>query len=244
MRPPTRRAMCFASLALLACSPAAVAAETVDIQLVLAVDRSISVDGTELALQRRGLAAAFRDPGVIEAIRANGRGVAVSVVLWGGAGEQETVVGWARLTSAETATRFADAIDTALQRAAPWRGKTALGDALRFALHSLADSPYAGALQKIDVSGDGRANEGIKPEPVRDAAVLAGVTVNGLAIVNDDPYLDAYYRAHVVGGPGAFVMVADDYQDFVEAIRRKLLRELTPAPVAGLSSYPQMAFGL
>ena len=90
-----------------------------------------------------------------------------------------------------------------------------------------------GARRKIDVSGDGHANEGLKPDRVRDYAVLSGVTVNGLAIINDEPYLEEYYREHVIGGSGAFVMVAADYPDFVEAIRRKLLRELTPVEVAG-----------
>ena len=87
--------------------------------------------------------------------------------------------------------------------------------------------------RKIDVSGDGHANEGFKPERVRDFAVLSGVTVNGLAIINDEPYLEDYYRRHVIGGSGAFVMVAADYEDFVAAIRRKLLRELSPVETAG-----------
>ena len=86
--------------------------------------------------------------------------------------------------------------------------------------------------RKIDVSGDGHANEGLRPERVRDFAVSSGITINGLAIINDEPYLEEYYRRHVIGGPGAFVLVAADYHDFVEAIRRKLLRELTSAETA------------
>jgi hypothetical protein len=227
------RAGSFGCLVLFVYVSAAAAAEAVDIELVLAVDRSISVDGPELDLQRQGLAAAFRDPAVIEAIRLNSQGVAVSVMLWAGVDQHETVVDWSRLTDAGTAARFADAIDAALRLGPTFGGKTALGDALWFALRSLAGNRYDGALRKVDVSGDGRANEGLRPEPVRDAAVLSGVTINGLAIINDDQNLEEYYRTHVIGGPGAFVMVAADYADFVEAIRRKLLRELTPAPIAG-----------
>jgi hypothetical protein len=105
---------------------------------------------------------------------------------------------------------------------------------LYFALRALDANPYDGLRRKIDVSGDGRANEGFKPERVRDFAVLSGVTVNGLAILNDEPYLEEYYRAHLIGGPGAFAMAAADYRDFVLAIRRKLLRELTPVETAGI----------
>ena len=99
--------------------------------------------------------------------------------------------------------------------------------------HRRIANDYLGAQRKIDVSGDGHVKEGLKPNRVRDYAVLSGITINGLAIINDEPYLEQYYREQVIGGPGAFVMVAADYKDFVEAIRRKLLRELTPVEVAG-----------
>lgn len=227
----TARTWVLVLLALLA-SGSKAGAEPVDIELVLAVDVSISVDGSELDLQRQGLAAAFRDPAVAAAIAANAQGVAVSVVLWAGAEQQETVVDWALLTDAATSARFADAIDTALAVDPDLAGKTAIGDALYFALKSLDANGWDGVRRKIDVSGDGHANEGFKPEPVRDFAVLSSVTINGLAIVNDEPYLEQYYRDYVIGGPGAFVIVAADYQDFVEAIRRKLLQELLPAPTA------------
>lgn len=221
--------------ALLASGGSAAAGEPVDIEIVLAVDASISVDGTELDLQRQGFAAAFRDPAVVDAIRANAQGVAVSLVLWAGAEQQRTVLGWTLLTDAASSLRFADAVDAALRVDPGFQGKTAIGDAMYFALRSLDANAYAGGRRKIDLSGDGHANEGFKPEPVRDFAVLSGVTVNGLAIINDEPYLEEYYRTHVVGGPGAFVVVAADYQAFVDAIRRKLLQELTPAPTAGVA---------
>lgn len=220
---------------------AAVAAEPVDIELMLAVDVSISVDDSELALQRQGLAAAFRDPAVIEAIRANAQGVAVAVMLWAGSDQQRTVVDWTRVSDAASATRLADAIETALAADPMLVGKTAIGDALYVALHSLDSNRFDGVRRKIDLSGDGHANEGFRPERVRDFAVASGVTVNGLAIINDEPYLEEYFRTHVIGGPGAFVLVAADYSAFVEAIRRKLLQELTPAPTASLTR-PMPAF--
>jgi hypothetical protein len=105
------------------------------------------------------------------------------------------------------------------------------------ALQSLDANRFSGLRRKIDVSGDGRANEGFRPARVRDFAVLSGVTVNGLAIINDEPYLEDYYHREVIGGPGAFVMVANDYLDFVEAIRLKLLRELTPVETAGTEGW-------
>lgn len=151
MRSLWYRAGPLGCLALLACGPS-MAAEAVDIELVLAVDGSISIDEAELGLQRQGLAAAFRDPAVVAAIAANPRGVAVSLVLWAGAGQHETVAGWARLTDGATAARFADAVDAALRPGSTLGGKTAIGDALRFALRSLAGNPYEGALRKIDVS--------------------------------------------------------------------------------------------
>ncbi len=210
----------------------AVAQELIDIELVLAVDMSISVDGGELDLQRQGFAAAFRDPAVIEAIRANAQGVAVSLVLWAGAEQQRTAVDWHHLNDADTSLAFAATIDRALRIDPEFFGKTAIGSAMYFALHALDANAYSGVRRKIDISGDGHANEGFKPEPVRDFAVLSGVTVNGLAIINDEPYLEEYCRTHVIGGPGAFVMVAGDYEDFVEAIRLKLLQELIPGPTA------------
>ena len=211
------------------------AVEPVDIELALAADVSISVDGSELDLQRQGLAAAFRDPEIIDAIVGNAAGVAVMLMVWAGIDQQQVAVDWAHLTDASSTLAFADAIDRALAVDPELQGKTALGNALFVAMKSLDANAFLGARRKIDVSGDGHANEGLKPDRVRDYAVLSGVTINGLAIINDEPYLEQYYREHVIGGPGAFVMVAADYPDFVEAIRRKLLRELTPVEVAGRS---------
>ena len=208
---------------------AARAGEPVDIELVLAVDVSSSVDGAELALQRAGLAAAFRDPELIDAITALPRGVAVALVVW--AGVQETAVAWRRLTDRASAEDFAARVEAALPAAFGAGGNTAIGDALIRSLEELAGNGFDGRA-KIDVSGDGRSNSGASPSQVRDGAVRAGVTINGLAILNEQPNLAEFYRMNVIGGPGAFVMTADDYHDFGEALRRKLIRELAPGPVA------------
>ena len=225
-------ASALGGLALGAAPDRAVAGQPVDLELVLAVDLSISVDGGEFVLQRQGYVEAFRDPAVVAAVGANPRGVAVAVVLWAGAEQQRTAVDWHWLTDAASCLDFAAAIEAALQVDPDYFGKTAIGDALYFALRELDANGYSGFRRKVDLSGDGKANEGFKPERVRDFAVQSGVTVNGLAILNDEPYLEQYYRTHVIGGPDAFVLVAADYEDFVEAIRRKLLRELSPVETA------------
>ena len=213
-------------------APAVGAQEAVDIELVLAVDVSISVDGDELALQREGLSASFRDPRIIDAIRGNAAGVAVMVMVWAGTDQQLVVVDWRHLSDAATSLAFADAIDAALATDPELQGKTAIGNALYTAVQSLERNAYRGARRKVDVSGDGHANEGFKPVMVRDYAVALGITVNGLAILNDEPYLEQYYREQVIGGPGAFVMTAADYASFAEALRRKLLQEVSPGPTA------------
>ncbi len=218
---------------LLGLAGSAAAEEPVDIELALAVDVSISVDGAELALQRQGFSAAFRDPEIIDAIAGNAAGVAVMVMVWAGTDQQLIAVDWRHLTDAASSRAFADAIDAALAIDPELQGKTAIGNALYSAIRGIGDNAYLGARRKIDLSGDGHANEGFKPDRVRDFAVLSGITVNGLAILNDEPYLEQYYREHVIGGPGAFVMTAAAYTDFVEAIRRKLLRELSPVEVSG-----------
>ena len=106
------------------------------------------------------------------------------------------------------------------------------GEALRFATGLLAYGPFQGARRIIDVSGDGPSNAGGEPDPMRDAAALAGLTINGLAILRENPGLDRYYAEHVIGGADAFVMIAQDYDDFARAIRQKLLREIRGAPLA------------
>ena len=178
----------------------------VDLELVLAIDSSGSVDFGESELQMGGIANALRDPEVIEAIEgAAPNGVAVAVIEWSGPGQQLVGVDWTRITDAGTAAALAARIE-AMGRGLI--GETAIGEALRFASDLLAYGPFQGARRIIDVSGDGPSNAGGEPEPMRDAAALAGVTINGLAILRENPGLDRYYAEHVIGGPDAFVMIA------------------------------------
>jgi hypothetical protein len=202
----------------------------VDLELVLAIDSSGSVDFGEFDLQAAGIARALRDPEVIEALQgAAPNGVAVAVIEWSGPGQHLLAVDWTRITDARSAAALAARVD-AMGRSLI--GETAIADALRFASERLADNPFQGARRIIDVSGDGPSNAGGEPDPIRDAAAFAGITINGLAILNENPTLDRYYAEHVSGGPDAFVVTARTYDDFARAIRLKLLREIQGAPLA------------
>ncbi len=203
---------------------------TVELELALAVDVSGSVDHTEFALQVQGLSVAFRHPSVAAAIEATGpAGIAVAVVQWSCPGRQARVVDWTWLRSAADARRLAGRIAAMGRRFA---GETSIEFALRFAMRELAANDYNARRSVIDISGDGRSHQGDDTAGVRDRVVAAGITINGLAILNEAPDLDSYYREAVVGGPGSFLMIADDYQDFVTAIRRKLVREIGGPAIA------------
>jgi hypothetical protein len=209
----------------------------VELELVLAVDTSASVDATEFDLQMRGLATAFRDPGIVATIRrAAPGGIAVSLVQWGGPLSQRLSVGWAHVDDAASAERFAARVEAA--RRAYVVEPTAIAHALNFAMELFAENGFAGRRRVIDVSGDGPNNYGYHPDAMRDWAVNAGITVNGLAVLGEHDDLEPYYRDHVIGGPGAFLVRAADYGDFARAIRLKLMREIEGAPLA-LATPPQ-----
>lgn len=203
----------------------------VEIELVLAVDVSGSVDGSEQELQQTGLESAFRAPEVIDAIRALPNGLAVAVVAWAGAGQERTVVDWCHLTDGRSADAFAGRIAAAFPVEFEYAHKTAIGDALSWSMAALNGNGFDGRA-KIDVSGDGHNSDGAYPHEVRAAVVAAGVTINGLAILDEEPELADYYRRNVIGGPGAFVMSVGSFDDFAVAFRLKLLRELAPGPTA------------
>ena len=152
-------------------------------------------------------------------------------MAFAGAGQTRTVVGWRRLTDRQTIDDLAERIAAAFPVEFAYAHKTAIGDAVSWSMGELASNGFAGRAD-IDVSGDGMSSDGEYPGPARDRAVAAGITINGLAILNEEPYLAEYYRRTVIGGPGAFVMSATGYESFAEAIRLKLLHELVPGPVA------------
>jgi hypothetical protein len=209
---------------------AAVAQIAVDLELVLAIDTSGSVDTFEFNLQTGCIAAAFRDPEVHAALRAYAtRGVAVAAVQWSSRRQQAVAVDWMVVSGEGSAVTFAERLERSGRLIL---GETAIADALGFSIDMLMSNPFVGDRQVIDVSGDGPTNSGGDPDPVRDAAAALGITINGLAILNEVWDLDRYYREHVSGGPGAFVLAAKDYRDFGRAIRLKLLREIQGAGLA------------
>ena len=192
------------------------------------------MDADEQARQREGFALAFRAPAVIDAIRRGAVGrIAVAYVEWAGAADQRVVVPWTVLDAPETIRAFADRIAAApLHRAQ----RTSISGAIDFAARYFAQSGVAATRRVVDVSGDGANNQGRPVTQARDAAVAAGITLNGLPLMLKAPGtfdiegLDAYYRDCVIGGPGAFVVPARDRAQFQEAIRTKILREGAALP--------------
>ncbi len=224
-------ALAFAGLLAAGGQPRAQQGRVVDLELVLAVDASSSVSDEEFDLQMKGLADAFRHEAVLAAIRATGDlGIAVTLIQWSDNLSQSTAVDWVRIDSAESAAAFGAAIERSPRFLVG--GSTAIGGALKFALRQMERNGFQGRRKVIDLSGDGRTNQGPPPDAVRDQAVASGVTINALAILNEDLYVDRYYRRSVVGGTGAFVLTASDYVDFANSILLKLIREIAGAPIA------------
>jgi hypothetical protein len=197
--------------------------DAVDVAIVLAIDVSASVDFDEFALMVGGLSDALRNPDLEGAILAGPRqAIALAALFW--SESQAVAAPWMRVHGRGPADAFAAQLDMAPRQ--PLAGATALGEGIAAALRLLAACPADSRRQVIDVSGDGRSNRGRPPGQLRDLAVAAGVSVNGLAVLNEEHDLLDYYAAEVAGGPGAFVIHANDYAAFGEAMRRKLLREL------------------
>jgi hypothetical protein len=200
------------------------AAQPVDLALVLAVDVSRSVDDEEYRIQKDGYADAFASRAVIEAIESGATGaVAVTYVEWSGNGRQRQLVPWTVISGPASAAAFAEAV-----RAAPraFADFTAVGSAIDFAATLFDQHGFETTRQVIDVSGDGISNAGRSTGEARDRAVAAGITINALAILNEQWHLDGWYRDHVIGGFGSFVMPANDFNDFRLAIIAKLVREI------------------
>jgi hypothetical protein len=203
------------------------AADTpVDLELVLSADVSRSIDEQEFILQRRGYAEAFRDRRVIEAIRSGGmRRIAVTFVEWAAASMQQIVIDWTLIDSAESANAFADKLES-LPRAFYYGGGTAVAEALYFSAKLFDDNGFEAERRVIDMSGDGRTRNGMPAAPARDHVVAQGIVINGLPIMNAEPMLDVFYEREVIGGPGAFSLPAEGFEDFANAVRSKLIREI------------------
>jgi hypothetical protein len=200
-----------------------------DLALVLAVDASASVTYDEFGLIAGGMAAAFRDPTIIAGLIGGPAKTSLcSLLLWSSAGAQEVIANWTQISSPADAHAFADTVDNMprLVRA----GQTAIGEALLAALTLLSHLPDLPSRKMVNVIGDGRSNDGIAPGPIRDRMTAAGITINGLCILHEEPDLLTSYTNEVIGGPGAFAEVCPDYPAFAAAMHRKLARELT-API-------------
>ncbi len=227
-----RRSLLSSGAALAAARPARAQAEPVDVLLVLAVDVSRSVDEEEARLQREGYREALTDARVMEAI---GRGmigaVGIAYVEWAGIEYQRLVLPWTRIATRRDAELWAAALAEAPRSSLSW---TSISGAIDFSRRVLAEAPFEGTRRVIDVSGDGMNNSGRPTELARDEAVAEGIVINGLPIVNDRPTfgrmppipVDQYYERNVIGGPGAFLIVAEDFSVFASAVRRKLIREI------------------
>jgi hypothetical protein len=221
----------FAALAALTLAPFAPAqSNRVDLELVLAIDSSNSVDEKEYALQMQGFASAFTHPSVLDALRSyNTNGIAVTLVQWAGAKSHEQVIGWTLIRTPQDAAAFAQKL---LEAPRAVTGPTAPGDAITFAAGLIEFNAWDGKRRVIDVSGDGRPNEGEAPPYARARALKLGMVINGLVILNEEPDLERYYRYGIVGGKGAFLEVAKDFESFEEAIRRKLRQEISGVPIS------------
>jgi uncharacterized protein DUF1194 len=224
---PTRRTVAAGALAtLLARSGTAKpAAEDLDLLLVLAVDASGSVDMRRFELQKRGYAAAFRNPRVLAAIRSGAaQAIAVTMHQWTGPRLQVHVVPWMVVRDVASAEALAAAIDGSQRQL--FGGGTSISGAIDYSRLLLAASPFAATRRTIDVSGDGANNIGRPARAARDEAVRDGITINGLPILSVEPDLDTYYFENVIGGPGAVMVPADSYESFAEAILKKLIVEI------------------
>jgi hypothetical protein len=221
----TRRTAAACALAALLTGAGAAHAEDVDLQLVLAVDASGSVNMHRFELQKRGYAEAFRNPRVLAAIRSGmAQAIAVTMHQWTGPRLQVHVVPWMVVKDEASAEALAKAIDNAPRRL--FGGGTSISGAIDYSRLLLIQSPFTATRRTIDVSGDGANNIGRPASIARDEAVRDGITINGLPILSVEPDLDTYYFRNVIGGPGAVMVPADSYDSFAEAILKKLIIEI------------------
>jgi hypothetical protein len=219
-------------------------AETIDLLLALVTDVSRSVDDQEFQLQKQGYLTAFTNPQVIAAIRGGTLGsIAVAYIEFASAHEVKTVVDWTLIADAASARAFAEQV---VAEPRSFWGRTAISSGIDHAVHLMAESGHEATRRVIDVCGDGTNNAGREISVARDDAVRAGITINGLAIINDHPVswtfahvqppggLTKYYEENVTGGVGSFVLEIHDFKTFGDALTRKLISEIAARPEAPL----------
>jgi hypothetical protein len=211
----------------------------VDLEVILAADVSRSIDDGEFELQRKGYAAALTDPRVLKAIHATKSGaIAVCFVEWSGEDDQQVVLDWTEIRDEEDGGGAAAAI---LKAPRSFTGRTSISAAIDFAKAHFAKAKWPATRRVIDISGDGTSNSGRPLSDARDQAVADGITINGLAIINEQPNLGysahtnppgglpAYYRQNVIGGANAFLIVVKDFNSFADAMANKLAKEIDVA---------------
>jgi hypothetical protein len=228
----------FLILLLLVTTSSAGAADKikVDLELVIATDVSRSIDENEARLQREGVATALRSPYVLAAIRSGfNKKIAIAYIYYLSRDFNEIIVDWRIIKDKISADNFAD---TLLKHPLTFGRRTSISDALELATRMIQKNDIDGTRRTIDIAGDGPNNHGRLVENVRKEVIALGVTINGLPIINDNdgfgsrfhlPDLDKYYRGCVIGGAGAFLIIAKDFRDFARTIRRKLVFEIALA---------------
>jgi len=215
-------------------------AGNVDLLLVLAADVSRSIDDKEFELQRKGYAAALGDPRVLKAVTSGpNQSIALTFIEWSSAEEQKTVIDWTVLHDGEDAAVIASQI---LSAPRSFLARTSISGAIDYSLERLAAAPMSADHKVIDISGDGTNNAGRPVTEARDDALAKGVTINGLAIINTQTApgftmhtqprggLPNYYKENVIGGPGAFLLVVENFETFADAMARKLVSEIAGLP--------------
>jgi hypothetical protein len=244
MTPLIRAGIGLIALLFVTAAPAR-AQEQVDLLLVLASDVSRSVDTRKFELQRQGYAAALSNPRVIDAIRSGPHGkIAICFVEWSGQTSQKLAIDWTVVNDAASARKIGDQM---LELPRTFADRTSISAGIDFAVSQLEHAPFKAARRTIDVSGDGTNNSGRDVGQARDEALAKSITINGLVILSDSPLpwnpehtnppggLGEYYRKNVIGGAGAFVMVAENHDSFGQAIVKKMIAEiafnLPPRPV-------------
>ncbi len=230
----------LALVVLAVAAPLTRASEPVDLLLVLAADVSRSVDHAKFQLQREGYAAAISDKRVLDAISSGRhRRIAICFVEWSGASAQQVVIDWTVVGDESSARKFGDQL---LELRRSFAERTSISGGIDFSMTQLERAPFQAARRTIDISGDGTNNSGRDVTIARDAAIAKGVTINGLVILSERPMawnpehtnppggLVNYFRDNVIGGPGAFVVAAENFESFGQAIVKKLIAEIAEAP--------------
>jgi hypothetical protein len=245
MKQATRRTIALLGLASVMAAPAARAAEPVDLLLVLAADVSRSVTEPKFKLQREGAATAITHPDVLAAITGGpNKRIAVCFVEWASAGQQNVLIDWMMISDEQSARSFGGKL---LESPRSFAGSTSISDAIDFSVRQLERAPFKAERRVIDVSGDGTNVSGRPVGPARDDAVAQGITINGLVILtrleesfrpehtNPPGGLEKYFQDNVIGGFGAFTVVAESHRAFGRALTKKLVAEIAGLP------HPQFA---